>query len=145
MSRKEWIFTWRELKLRRRKWIFTWREYTCIHICIYYYTPLPLNLAYKQATSNNTSPCCFGHCFVPTLRIFWPCFHLRAWVVALSNPSFEPKTHLWRPQAVAPSWEVPSQICAILGQKQPFLAQNSPNKGTKQPNEAKRLLHSRAD
>ena len=37
---------------------------------IYYYTPLPLNLANKQqATSNNnTSPCRFGHCTFPTPR-----------------------------------------------------------------------------
>ena len=59
----------------------------------------------------------------------------------LPNPSFEPKNHRWRPGAVAPSWEVPSQICAVLGQKQPFFAQNSPSKGSKQPNEGKRLLH----
>ena len=42
---------------------------------------------------------------------------------------------------MAPSREVPSQICAALGQKQPFFAQNSPSKGSKQPNEGKRLLH----
>ena len=43
---------------------------------------------------------------------------------------------------VAPSREVPSQICAVLGQQQPFFAQNSPSKGSKQPNEGKRWLHS---
>ena len=63
-------------------------------------------------------------------------------MVALPNPSFEPETHRWRPGAVAPSWEVPSQICAVLGQKQPFFTQNSPSAGSKQPNEGKRLLHS---
>ena len=42
---------------------------------------------------------------------------------------------------MAPSREVPSRICAVLGQKQPFFAQNSPSKGVKQPNEGKRLLH----
>ena len=63
-------------------------------------------------------------------------------MVALPNPSFEPKTHRWRPGAVAPSREVPSQICAVLGQKQPFFAQNSPSKGSKQPNEGKQLLDS---
>ena len=63
-------------------------------------------------------------------------------MVALPNPSFEPETHRWRPRAVAPSREVPSQICAALGQKQPFFAQNSPSTGSKQPNEGKRLLHS---
>ena len=39
------------------------------------------------------------------------------------------------------SREVPSQICAIWGQKQPFFAQNGPSKGSKQPNEGKRMLH----
>ena len=43
---------------------------------------------------------------------------------------------------MAPSREVPSQICAVLGQKQPFFAQNGPSTGSKQPNEGKRLLHS---
>ena len=62
----------------------------------------------------------------------------------LPNPSFEPQTHRWRPGAVAPSREVPSQICAVLGQTQPFFAQNSPSKGSKQPNEGKWLLTSRA-
>ena len=48
---------------------------------IYYYTPLPLNLAnnkQQQATTSNTSPCRFGHCSVPTLRIICPCGHLGA-------------------------------------------------------------------
>ena len=64
--------------------------------------------------------------------------------MALSNPCFGPKNHQWRPGAVAPSWEVPSQICAVLGQKQPFFAQNSPSVGSKQPNEGKRLHNPRA-
>ena len=63
-------------------------------------------------------------------------------MLPLPNPSFESKTHQCRPGAVAPSREVPSQICAVLGQKQPFFAQDSPSKGSKQPNEGKRLLHS---
>ena len=62
-------------------------------------------------------------------------------MVTLRNPSFELKTHRWRPGAVAPSREVPSQIFPVLGQKQPFFAQISPSKGLKQPNEGKRLLH----
>ena len=53
-------------------------------------------------------------------------------MVSLPNPS----------GPVALSSEVPSQICAVLGQKQPFFAQNSPSKGSKQPNEGKRLLQS---
>ena len=49
--------------------------------------------------------------------------------MALPNPSFEPKTHQWRPGAVAPSREVPSQICAILGQKQQFSPKIAPKPG----------------
>ena len=62
-------------------------------------------------------------------------------MVALPNPSSELKTQPWRPGAGVPSRDVPSQICAVLGQKQPFFAQNGPSKGSKQPNEGKRLLH----
>ena len=63
-------------------------------------------------------------------------------MVALPNPSFEPERNRWQPGAMALSREVPFQICAVLGQKQPFFAQTSPSKGSKQPNEGKRLLHS---
>ena len=62
-------------------------------------------------------------------------------MVALPNPSFEPENHRWRPGAWAPSREVPSQICAVLGQKQPFFAQNSPKTRVKRSNEGKRCLH----
>ena len=55
--------------------------------------------------------------------------------MALPNPGFEPKNHRWRPGAGAPSREVPSKICAVLGQKQPFFAQNSPKTRAKRPNE----------
>ena len=61
--------------------------------------------------------------------------------MASPNPSFEPETHRWRPGAVAPSREVPSQIRAVLGQKQPFFAQNSPQIRVKRPNEGNRWLH----
>ena len=62
-------------------------------------------------------------------------------MVPLPNPSFEPETHRWRPGAVAPSREVSSQICTVLGQKQPFFAQKSPQNRVKRPNEGKRWLH----
>ena len=39
--------------------------------------------------------------------------------------------------ACAPSCEVPSQISTVWGQKQPFLAQNSPETQSKRPNEGK--------
>ena len=61
--------------------------------------------------------------------------------MALPNPSFEPKTHRWRPGAWASSWEVPSQICAVLGQKQPFFAKNSPQTRANRQNEGRRWLH----
>ena len=68
-------------------------------------------------------------------------------MVALPNPSFESETHRWRPGAVAPSREVPSQICAVLGQKQPFFAQNSPSKlfKTAKRRQAAATLHVRLD
>ena len=62
-------------------------------------------------------------------------------MVALPNPSFEPRIHRWRPGAVAPSREVPSRIRADLGQKQPFFAQKSHIKGSKHLNEGKRLVY----
>ena len=95
---------------------------TYIYTYIYYYTPLPLNLANKQqASNNNTSPCCFGHCSVPTLRIFCSCSHLGASVMALPKPSSEPRTQRWRPGAVAPSWEVPSVNSAFWAKNSHFL------------------------
>ena len=47
-----------------------------------------------------------------------------------------------RSQVVGSPWELPSQIYAVLGQKQPFFAQNSPQTRAKRPNEGKRWLHS---
>ena len=41
-------------------------------------------------------------------------------MVALRNPSFEAKTHWWRPGPLAPGQEVPSQIYAFLGQHSNF-------------------------
>ena len=67
--------------------------------------------------------------------------------MALPNPSFEPETHRWRPGAGAPSREVPSQICAVLGQKQPFPPQNSPQNSGQTPQrwETVATLHVRLD
>ena len=89
----------------------------------------------KQQQATSTSPHRFGHCSASSLRALLYSSHLGAQVVALPNPSFEPKTHRWRPGAGAPSREVPSQICAVLGEKQPFFAQNSPKTRAKRPNE----------
>ena len=65
----------------------------------------------------------------------------------LPNPSFEPKTHWWRPGAGAASLEVPSKNCALCAPKEPFLAQNGPETHSGQPNKGKRLqtLHVRLD
>ena len=66
--------------------------------------------------------------------------------MALPNPSFEPKTDQWRPGAVAPSREVPSQICAVLGQKQPFSPKIAPNPGeTPKRRKTVATLHVRLD
>ena len=54
-------------------------------------------------------------------------------MVALPNPSFEPKTTRWHPGAGAPSWDVPSQKCTFCAPKQPFLAQNGPKTQSKRP------------
>ena len=94
--------------------------------------PFPLYLANKQASkqaskqATSTSPFRFGHCSASSLRALLYSSHPRASLVALPNPSFEPKTHRWRPRAGAPSREVPSQNCAFCAPKQPFLAQNGP-------------------
>ena len=61
--------------------------------------------------------------------------------MALRNPSFEPENHHWRPGVGAPRREVPSQICAVLAEKQPFFAQESPKTWAKRPNEGNRWLH----
>ena len=65
----------------------------------------------------------------------------------MPNPSFEPRTHRWRPGAGTQSREVPSQICAVLGQKQPFFAQSSPQKPGETPKtrETVATLHVRLD
>ena len=46
--------------------------------------------------------------------------------MALSNQSFEQKNHHWLPRAVAPSREVPSQICTVLCPKTAFFGQKRP-------------------
>ena len=96
-----------------------------------YYTPLPLNLTNnkQQQQATSTSPCRFGHCPVPTFRILCRSSHLGALVVPLPNPSFEPKTHRWRPGAWAPSREVPSQSCGVLGQNGHFSPKIAPQPG----------------
>ena len=45
-------------------------------------------------------------------------------------------TYILLHPSVATSTEVPSQNCAVLGQKQPFFAQNSPQTRAKCPNKA---------
>ena len=50
-------------------------------------------------------------------------------MVALPNATFELKTQRWRPGAGVPSRDVPSQMCAVLGQKQPFSPKTAPKPG----------------
>ena len=59
-------------------------------------------------------------------------------MVALPNPSFGAKNS---PVAARGGGAKSGGALPNL-QKQPFFAQNSPSKGSKQPNEGKRLLHS---
>ena len=67
-------------------------------------------------------------------------------MVVSPNPSFEPKTHQWRPGAVAPSREVPSQICAVLGQKKPLSPKIAPKPGRNaQTKENSGNIHVRLD
>ena len=47
-------------------------------------------------------------------------------MVALPNPSSELKTQRWRPGAGVPSRDVPSQICAVLGQKRAIFRPKQP-------------------
>ena len=76
-------------------------------INIYYYTPIPLNLANKQATSKQAStqqatsisPFDSCRCSASSLRALLYSSHPRAQVVPLPNPSSEPTTHLWNPGA----------------------------------------------
>ena len=119
--------------------------HTHIYVYIHYYTPLPLNLANKQASkqATSTSPFCFGLCSISSLRALLYSSQRIAEVVALPNPSFEPKTHRWRPGAWAPSREVPSQKCAFCAPKQLFfLPKTAPKTHSKRPSEGKQLPHS---
>ena len=61
--------------------------------------------------------------------------------MALPNPSFQLKTHRWRPGVCAASWQVPAKLCAAFGQEQPFFAKNSPQARVKRPKEEKWWLH----
>ena len=115
---------------------------------MYYYTPLPLNLANEQATSKQqasnkqqatrTSPVRFGHYSASSLRALLYCSHPK--LVTLQNPSFEPKNDRWRHGAGAASREVPSQNGAFCAPKQPFLAPSGPGTQSKRPNQGQRFV-----
>ena len=63
------------------------------------------------------------------------------------NPKFEPPTHRLRPGAVVPSRQVPSQICAIFGQKTAIFCPKQPQKAfkTAKRRETAATLHVRLD
>ena len=67
--------------------------------------------------------------------------------MALPSPSFEPETHRRRPEAVAPSREVPSQICDVLCPKTAFFGpKRPPNLGeTAKRRKTVATLHVRLD
>ena len=62
----------------------------------------------------------------------------------LQNPSFEPKTHRWRPGAGAPSREVPSQNCAFVPQNSLFWPKTVPEPAQNGQTKGNRLYTSRA-
>ena len=97
---------------------------------IFDYAPLPLNPANnkQQQISNNTSRFCFANISVSFGLYSTPAIFCID--TCLSQIQFERPTQWWQPGAQAPSLEVPSQ-------KRPFFAQNSPDIGSKRPNEGK--------
>ena len=76
----------------------------------------------KRAYPFSCVPLCMSMpplCICPIFRALVYSSHLRPEVVvALPNPSLEPKTHRWRPGALAASREVPSQNGAFSSLKQ---------------------------
>ena len=63
-------------------------------------------------------------------------------MVPLRNPRLEPKNSAVAARGGgAKSGGALPNLRRFPPKKQPFFAQNSPNKGSKQPNEGKRLLH----
>ena len=115
---------------------------------MYYHTPLPLNLANKQASKRaTTSPFRFGYCSVSSLRALLYSSHPRDYIGPSPNPSFEPKTHRWRPGGRVPNREVPSQNCSFCALNQPFLAQNGPKnqRKTAKRRQTVTTLHVRLD
>ena len=120
-----------------------------IYIYIYIYITTPLSPQIQlttTTTSNNLSPCCFGHCSVPTLQIFCFSSHLGAEVVVLPNPSFEPATPRRQPGKLAPSWEVPSRIARNVWPKTAGFHPKQPPNPHKAPEGRETLatLHMRA-
>ena len=73
----------------------------------------------------------------PPLDPFWPC-GLPWQVQVRASTGVGPKTQRWEPGAWPSKLEVPSRICATLGSKWPFFAQNSLEPHKKWPNDGKR-------
>ena len=120
--------------------------YIYIYIYIYYYTPLPLNLANKQQQATTTTTTrllavlaiapsqrfgSFAHVAILELR-WWPCQ-----IQVLSQKLTGGGPGRWRQVG-----RCPPKSARFWAKNSHFSPKNSPSKGSKQPNEGKRLLHS---
>ena len=89
-----------------------------------YYTLLLINAVASKQQATSTS-----QIFVRYSVIAGQCkpqvYGLRPPQVPLTNPESEPATHRWPPGSQTPSQDVPSQIWAAVGQKQPFFAKTA--------------------
>ena len=107
----------------------------------YYYTPLPLNLANKQASNNDTLLSVLAitpshrsglHSTLAILEPrWWPC-QIQVYNQKLTGGALK---------RGAPRREVPSQNCAFCAPKQALLAQISPETHSKFTSERKRMLY----
>ena len=118
-----------------------------LYINIYYHTPLPLNLANKQATTSNKQALLLSVLAIAlshrsglysTLAIlqprWWPCQ-----IQVLSQKLTSGAPGRWRQVG-----RCPPKTARFLPQNSLFFAQNRPETQSKRTKEGKRGLHSRA-
>ena len=126
-----------------------WKQTTCLYI-MYYYTPLPLNLANKQQASNKRATSKQQALLLSVLAIARS--HRSGLYCTLAIP--EPR---WWPCQIqvlsqkltggAPGrgrqvGRCPPKTAQFWAPKQPFSAQNGPETRSKRANDGKRFLHS---
>ena len=121
--------------------------YIYIYIYIYYYTPLPLNLANKQqATSNNKQQALL----LSVLAIAPPHRSGLYSTLAILEPRWCPcqiqvlsqKLTSGGPGRGRQVGRCPPKSAQFWAKNSHFSPKTAPSKGSKQPNEGKRLLHS---